>query len=91
MPNSSSLRICDLVADLLTHASSLLASKIVRDKPNSSSLPVCDQVADHVCDLDSVMECGLNEAKTRNPLKLAGVLQTGKPISAVSRPMFTML
>ena len=30
-----------------------------------------------------------NAAKTRNPLKLAGVPQTGKPISAVSGPKFT--
>ena len=32
-----------------------------------------------------------NAAKTRNPLKIAGVPQTGKPISAVSRPKFTIL
>ena len=30
-------------------------------------------------------------AKTRNPLKLAGVPQTNKTISAVSRPKFTIL
>jgi len=32
-----------------------------------------------------------NSAKTRNPLKLAGVPQTHQQISAVSRPMFTLL
>jgi len=32
-----------------------------------------------------------NEAKTRNRLKFAGVPQTRKPISAVSRPKFTIL
>jgi len=32
-----------------------------------------------------------NEGKTRNPLKFVGVPQTGKPISAVSRPKFTIL
>jgi len=32
-----------------------------------------------------------NTAKTRNPLKLAGVPQTGKPISAVSGPKFAIL
>ena len=32
-----------------------------------------------------------NEAKTRRPLKFAGVPQTHPPISAVSVPMFTML
>jgi len=32
-----------------------------------------------------------NEAKTRNPLKLAGVPQTTGPISAASRPKFTIL
>jgi len=32
-----------------------------------------------------------NEAKTRNPLKFVGVPQTGKPISAVSEPTFTIL
>jgi len=32
-----------------------------------------------------------NAAKTRNPLKFAGVPQTGKPISAVSGPMFDIL
>jgi len=32
-----------------------------------------------------------NAAKTRNPLKFAGVPQTGKPISAVSGPTFTTL
>ena len=31
------------------------------------------------------------ERKTRNPLKFAGVPQTGKPISAVSRPKFVIL
>jgi len=32
-----------------------------------------------------------NLAKTRNPLKFAGVSQTRQPISAVSRPKFTIL
>ena len=32
-----------------------------------------------------------NEAKTRNPLKLAGVPQTNKRISAASGPKFTIL
>jgi len=32
-----------------------------------------------------------NAAKTRNPLKLAGMPQSGKPISAASGPMFTIL
>jgi len=32
-----------------------------------------------------------NAAKTRNPLKLAGVPQTTRPISAASRPKFTIL
>ena len=32
-----------------------------------------------------------NEAKTRNPLKFAGVPQTTEPISAVSGPKFTIL
>ena len=32
-----------------------------------------------------------NAAKTRNPLKFAGVPQTGKSISAASRPKFTIL
>jgi len=32
-----------------------------------------------------------NAAKTRNPLKLAGVPQTRQQISAVSGPKFTML
>ena len=31
-----------------------------------------------------------NAAKTRNPLELAGVSQTGKPISAASEPKFTI-
>jgi len=31
-----------------------------------------------------------NTAKTRNPLKLAGVPQTRQQISAVSRPTFTI-
>ena len=34
---------------------------------------------------------GSNAAKTRNPLKLAGVPQTRQQISAVSGPKFTML
>ena len=34
---------------------------------------------------------GPNAAKTRKPLKLAGVPQTGKPISAASGPKFTIL
>ena len=32
-----------------------------------------------------------NDAKTRKPLKLAGVPQTGKPISVASGPKFTIL
>jgi len=32
-----------------------------------------------------------NAAKTRNPLKFAGVSQTRQQISAVSRPKFTIL
>jgi len=32
-----------------------------------------------------------NAAKTRNPLKLAGVRQTNEPISATSGPKFTIL
>jgi len=32
-----------------------------------------------------------NAAKSRKPLKLAGVFQTGKPISAASGPNFTIL
>jgi len=32
-----------------------------------------------------------NAAKTRNPLKFAGVPQTRQQISAVSRPKFTIL
>ena len=36
------------------------------------------------------MPCN-NAAKTRNPLKFAGVPQTGQPISAASRPKFTIL
>ena len=32
-----------------------------------------------------------NTAKTRNPLKFAGVPQTRQQISAVSRPKFTIL
>jgi len=33
----------------------------------------------------------INAAKTRNPLKLAGVPQTNETISAASRPKFTIL
>ena len=36
------------------------------------------------------MPCS-NAAKTRNPLKFAGIPQTGQPISAASRPKFTIL
>jgi len=36
------------------------------------------------------MPCS-NAAKTRNPLKFAGVPQTNERISAVSRPKFTIL
>ena len=32
-----------------------------------------------------------NAAKTQNQLKFAGVPQTGQPISAASRPKFTIL
>ena len=32
-----------------------------------------------------------NAAKTRNPLKLAGMLQTNETISAASKPKFTIL
>jgi len=36
------------------------------------------------------MPCS-NAAKTRNPLKLAGVPQTNEPISEASKPKFTIL
>jgi len=36
------------------------------------------------------MPCS-NAAKTRNPLKFAGMPQTSEPISAVSGPKFTVL
>jgi len=36
------------------------------------------------------MSCS-NAAKTRNPLKFAGVPQTPEPISAISGPTFIML
>ena len=36
------------------------------------------------------LQCS-NDAKTRKPLKLARVPQTGKPISAASGPKFTIL
>ena len=36
------------------------------------------------------MPCS-NAVKTRNQLKIAGVPQTGQPISAASRPKFTIL
>ena len=39
---------------------------------------------------DAQMPCS-NAAKTRNQLKFAGVPQTGQPISATSRPKFTIL
>jgi len=32
-----------------------------------------------------------NDAKMQNPLKFAGVPQTGKPISTASEPKFTIL
>ena len=37
------------------------------------------------------MEFGFNAAKTRNPLKFAGVPQTTEPISAAGGPKFTVL
>ena len=40
--------------------------------------------------LTTWLQCS-NAAKTRKPLKFAGVLQTGKPISAASGPKFTIL
>jgi len=38
----------------------------------------------------SLVPCN-NAAKTRNPLKLAGVPQTNEMISATSKPKFTIL
>ena len=43
-----------------------------------------------LADADTWLPCS-NAAKTRNPLKLAGVLQTPELISAVSGPKFTIL
>ena len=43
-----------------------------------------------VADAHYEMPCS-NAAKTQNPLKLVGVPQTPEPISAVSRPKFTIL
>ena len=40
--------------------------------------------------LTTFMLCS-NAAKTRSPLKFGGASQTGKPISAASRPKFTIL
>jgi len=41
--------------------------------------------------MSNVMVALPNIAKTRKPLKLAGVPQTGKPISDASGPKFTIL
>ena len=43
-----------------------------------------------LADAQYYMPCS-NAAKTRNQLKFAGVPQTGQPISAASRPKFTIL
>ena len=43
-----------------------------------------------LADVHYEMPCS-NDAKTRNQLKFAGVPQTGQPISAASRPKFTIL
>jgi len=43
-----------------------------------------------LADANYQMPCS-NAAKTRNPLKFAGVTQTPEPISAVSGPKFTIL
>ena len=43
-----------------------------------------------LADAHYLMPCS-NAAKTRNPLKFAGVPQTRQQISAVSRPKFTIL
>jgi len=43
-----------------------------------------------LADADYWMPCS-NAAKTRNRLKFAGVPQTVQPISAASRPKFTIL
>ena len=43
-----------------------------------------------LADAHYYMPCS-NAAKTRKPLKLAGVPQTPEPISAASRPKFTIL
>jgi len=38
-----------------------------------------------------LLDCGVNAAKTRNPLKLAEVPQANETISAASGPKFTIL
>ena len=43
-----------------------------------------------LADAHYLMSCS-NAAKTRNPLKLAGVPQTNERFSADSRPKFTIL
>jgi len=43
-----------------------------------------------LADAHYYMPCS-NAAKTRNPLKFAGVPQTRQQIAAVSRPTFTIL
>jgi len=46
--------------------------------------------AQSLADAHYYMPCS-NAAKTRKPLKVAGVLQTPERISAASRPKFTIL
>ena len=43
-----------------------------------------------LADADTWRPCSI-AAKTRKPLKLAGVSQTGKPISAAIGPKFTIV
>ena len=43
-----------------------------------------------LADVHYYMPCS-NAVKTQNPLKFVGVPQTPEPISAVSRPKFTIL
>ena len=62
-----------------THFTSVAAQKMVKHRPKFGWPPVSD--------IAEVKK----EAKTRNPLKFAGVPQTPEPISAVSGPKFTML
>ena len=90
--------MCGSMADIQSATAEIRQGKKERKKKDRSRMWANSQrdgrpanIGGALCSTPTTRMLCSNTAKTRNPLKFAGVPQTGQPISAASRPKFTIL